>query len=145
MTALNAAQRAERKRDVFRLRVAGMSFRDIEARIAVPRSTAARYVAATCRELQEQTYASASALRAQTLAAIEQKMSRWWVRADDDPAALDRWLALARERSKLLGLYAPEQSRIDVGGGPSQVVVRFVGADDQSDQVASPPMSSSQP
>ena len=110
----------ERRLLTLRLRIAGWSYREIATRVGVSPAQVFRDIKRVCDQLRKEQYATAAQLRTQTAMALEEKLTRWWTRADVDPAALDRVIKLLAERSKLFGLHAP----------PQQVELRRVRAGD---------------
>ena len=97
----------ERRLLTLRLRIAGWSYREIATRVGVSPAQVFRDIRRVCDQLRKEQYATASQLRTQMAMALEEKLTRWWTRADVDPAALDRVIKLLAERSKLFGLHAP--------------------------------------
>ena len=118
----------ERRLLTLRLRIAGWSYREIATRVGVSPAQVFRDIKRVCDQLRKEQYATASQLRTQTAMALEEKLTRWWTRADVDPAALDRVIKLLAERSKLFGLHAPPQQVELQDHEPPGITVQFVNA-----------------
>ena len=115
----------ERRLLTLRLRIAGWSYREIATRVGVSPTQVFRDIKRVCDQLRKQQYATAAQLRTQTAMALEEKLTRWWTRADVDAAALDRVIRLLAERSKLFGLHAPPQQVELQDHTPAKIIVQF--------------------
>ena len=117
----------ERRLLTLRLRIAGWSYREIATRVGVSPAQVFRDIKRVCDQLRKEQYATAAQLRTQTAMALEEKLARWWTRADADPVALDRVIKLLAERSKLFGLHAPPQQQVELQDHkPPEITVHFV-------------------
>ena len=116
----------ERRLLTLRLRIAGWSYREIATRVGVSPAQVFRDIKRVCDQLRKEQYATAAQLRTQTAMALEEKLTRWWTRADVDPVALDRVIKLLAERSKLFGLNTPTQQAELQDHEPPGITVRFV-------------------
>ena len=127
----------ERRLLTLRLRIAGWSYREIATRIGVSPTQVFRDIGRVCDRLRKDQYAAAARLRTQTAMALEEKLTRWWTRADVDPVALDKVIKLLAERSRLFGLYAPAQQQVELQDRePTEINIHFGDPPGQAEEDA---------
>lgn len=114
---------AARARALFRemqaleLRRAGMSYREIAARIGIGKSRAHQLVSAGLEDAKHQVDASRDELLAEELFRLDGMLQKLYPKAvDGDLQAVDRVLKIGERRAKLLGLDAPIRTALHGGG-----------------------------
>ena len=119
-----------------RLRIAGWSYREIATRVGVSPGTGLPRHPACVRPTAQGAIRDRGPVAHADSHGLEEKLTRWWTRADVDPAALDRVIKLLAERSKLFGLHAPPQQVELQDHKPPGITVRFVNAPGREEEDA---------
>lgn len=109
-------EHARKRREALQLRIAGLSYREMEARLGIPKSTLQDWISG---ELAEVTREPAEQVHQMELERLDHLMSRMWPRAMGvneagkyraeavDLEAVDRVLVIMRDRRKMLGVDGP--------------------------------------
>jgi len=106
---------AKLEAECLRLRLDGLTHREIAAQLGVAPSTAFKRVAHALSEVNARNAEQAEDLRALELLRLDELQNAIWERAiDGDDKAMGRVLAIMDRRAKLLGLDAPAKGEVEV-------------------------------
>lgn len=106
--AAATATKLDRQAKALELRRAGLSYREIAAKIGIGKSQAQRLVEAGLEQVRDEVDAEARDLKAIELSRLDAMLSGLWPDARRGAhGAVDRVLRIMERRAKLLGLDAP--------------------------------------
>ena len=112
---VNTIDIEKRRHNVLQYRTQGLSLRAIGLKLKVSYQTVANDLKETLAQLQTTSIEHAQVLRELELQRLDGLIEIASKQATKgDLSAIDRVLKLSQERSKLLGLYAPEQIKSEI-------------------------------
>jgi DNA-binding CsgD family transcriptional regulator len=106
----------ERRRQVWELRLSGLTYIKIAKLIGISESAVKVHVQKQLAKIQGETQMNAAAWRAMEIERIDAIVARLWPKRDD-PRVADSVLRCMERRAKLLGLDAQEKVAVDMRKG----------------------------
>lgn len=106
---------ALREQECLRLRLDGLSHREIAAELGIAPSTAYKRVHHALEDVNARNAEEAENLRTLEMLRLDELQNALWERAvDGDDKAIGRILTIMERRAKLLGLDAPARREVEV-------------------------------
>lgn len=120
-TSKSAIERRRGAADAVALRLVGLTYRDIGARLGISVSSAYNRVKRELDRVNEKSSEDALALRRLEIERLDRMWARLWPRAFREAPgvykAMDGLLSIMERRAKLLGLDAPACHEVSASGG----------------------------